>query len=125
VVNQGQPLTVGDLTVTFVRESQWSLMQVANNPGIPIFWAAALLMIGGLGIVFYFPHRRVRAIVSSRADGGSDAEMAPIAKRDWSARRVFEQMATSINKQSDGAWQLHDRGESLQSVEVASDGAAS
>jgi cytochrome c biogenesis protein len=125
VVNQGQPLTVGDLTVTFVRESQWSLMQVANNPGIPIFWAAALLMIGGLGIVFYFPHRRVRAIVSSRADGGSDAEMAPIAKRDWSARRVFEQMATSINKQSGGAWQLHDRGESLQSVEVASDGAAS
>jgi len=125
VVNQGQPLAVGDLTVTFVRESQWSLMQVANNPGIPIFWAAALLLIGGLAIVFYLPHRRIRAIISPRAEGGSHTAMAPMAKRDWSARRVFEQIAMSINKQSGGAWQLHERDERLQSIKVASDGAAS
>lgn len=125
VVAQGEPLAVGDLNVTFVRESQWSLMQVANNPGIPIFWLAAFLMIGGLGIVFYFPHRRIRAIVSSRPGGGSTAAMAPMAKRDWSGRRVFEQLAMSINKQMNGAWQLHEREVRLQSDKVASDRATS
>ena len=100
-------------------------MQVANNPGIPIFWAAAFLMIGGLVIVFYFPHRRIRAIISSRVSGGSTAAMAPMAKRDWSARRSFEQLATSINSQSGGTWVLRERADGLQSVRAASDSAAS
>jgi cytochrome c biogenesis protein len=125
VVNQGQPAVVDGLNITFVRESQWSLMQVANNPGIPIFWAAALLMIGGLAIVFYFPHRRIRAIISSRTSGGSEAAMAPMAKRDWSARRSFEQLATSINSRSGGTWTLRDRGEGLQSARAASNSVAS
>jgi cytochrome c biogenesis protein len=125
VVTQGQLTTLEGLNITFLRESQWSLMQVANNPGIPIFWAAALLMIGGLVIVFYFPHRRIRAIVSSRATGGSAAAMAPMAKRDWSARRSFEQLATSINSQSGGTWDLRERADGLQSVRAASDSAAS
>jgi cytochrome c biogenesis protein len=125
VVNQGQPASVDGLNVTFVRESQWSLMQVANNPGIPIFWAAALLMIGGLAVVFYFPHRRIRAIISARAAGGSEAAMAPMAKRDWSARRSFEQLAMSINSRSGGAWSLRERGDELHSTRAASTSAAS
>jgi cytochrome c biogenesis protein len=125
IVTQGLPTSLDGLNITFVRESQWSLMQVANNPGIPIFWAAAFLMIGGLVIVFYFPHRRIRAIVSSRASGGSQAAMAPMAKRDWSARRSFEQLATSISSRSGGTWDLRERVEGLQSVRAASDSAAS
>ena len=125
VVNQGAPLAIGDLTITFVRESQWSLMQVARNPGIPIFWAATLLMIGGLAIVFYFPHRRIRGIVSERPGGGSVAALAPMAKRDWSARRSFEQLASSINSQSRGAWHLQMRGDGLQSVATAPEGSSS
>jgi cytochrome c biogenesis protein ResB len=125
VVNQGQPAEVDGLNITFLRESQWSLMQVANNPGIPIFWAAALLMIGGLAIVFYFPHRRIRAIISSRASGGSEAAMAPMAKRDWSARRSFEQLAMSINSRSGGSWTLRNRDDGLQSPRAASTSAAS
>jgi hypothetical protein len=124
VVGQGEPTAVDELTVTFVRESQWSLLQVANNPAIPIFWAAALLMIGGLAIVFYFPHRRVRAIVSSLPSGGSSAAMAPMARRDWSARRVFEQLATSINGQFHGSWTIRDRGQGLQSENAGGGSAA-
>ena len=116
VARLGEPLAIGDLTVTFVRESQWSLLQVANDPGVPIFWAAALLMIGGLAIVFYFPHRRVRAIVSTRPSGGSSAMIAPMAKRDWSARRSFEQLSQNIASQSEGAWTLEIRDDGLQST---------
>jgi hypothetical protein len=118
VIPQGASQAVGDLTVTFVRESQWSLLQVARNPGIPIFWAAAFMLIGGLAIVFYFPHRRVRAIVSNRPGGGALCTMAPMARRDWSARRSFEQLATGITDRFGSPWQLIERDNGIQSPQA-------
>jgi len=115
VVLQGANQTVDGLTVTFVRESQWALLQVARNPGIPIFWAAAFLLIGGLAIVFYFPHRRVRAIVSNRPGGGASCAIAPMARRDWSGRRSFEQLATSMTNRFGSQWTVILRDDGLQS----------
>lgn len=91
VVGQGETVTLGGIAIQFVRERQFTSLQVARNPGIPIFWAAAVLLVGGLAITFYFPHRRIRAIVSSSAGhaGGSLAKLAPLAKRDWSGQRDF------------------------------------
>jgi cytochrome c biogenesis protein len=94
-VSQGESIELGDLTLTFVRERRFSVLQVARNPGIPLFIAASVLLVGGLAITFYFPHRRVRGIVSTTPEG-SVAHLAPIARRDWSAKRVFEQLATTI-----------------------------
>ncbi len=91
IVGQGETATLDGLNVTFVRERQFSLFQVARNPGIPIFWAAAFMLVGGLVVVFYFPHRRIRGIVSSNSDSGQvSALFAPMAKRDWSGKRAFE-----------------------------------
>lgn len=94
----GQRATLGDYTVTFVRDRQWTMLQVASNPGIPIFWAAAFMMIGGLGIVFYFPHRRIRGIVSS-SSGPQQIQLAALAKRDWSAKRSFEQLIEEMERE--------------------------
>jgi cytochrome c biogenesis protein len=94
-VSQGESIELGDLTLTFVRERRFSVLQVARNPGIPLFIAASVLLVGGLAITFYFPHRRVRGIVSTTPEG-SVAHLAPIARRDWSAKRVFEQLTTTI-----------------------------
>jgi cytochrome c biogenesis protein len=94
-VSQGESIQLGDLTLTFERERRFSVLQVARNPGIPIFIVAAFLLVGGLAITFYFPHRRIRGIVSATPDG-SVAHLAPIARRDWSAKRVFEQLAAII-----------------------------
>ncbi len=88
VIDQGQSVPVGDLTVTFDREVQWSLLQVAYNPGIPIFAIASFLLVGGLVATFYFPLRRIRAIVSP-APGGATLVAVPLAKRDWSGKREF------------------------------------
>lgn len=96
-ISQGESVELGNLTLTFERERRFSVFQVARNPGIPIFFAAAILLVGGLAITFYFPHRRVRGIVSATPDG-SVAHLAPIARRDWSARRVFEQLARDLGK---------------------------
>jgi cytochrome c biogenesis protein len=94
-VSQGESIQLGDLSLTFVRERRFSVLQVARNPGIPLFIAASVLLVGGLAITFYFPHRRVRGIVSTKQNG-SVAQLAPIARRDWSAKRVFEQLANEV-----------------------------
>jgi cytochrome c biogenesis protein len=91
IVGQGDTVTLGGIAVQFLRERRFTSLQVARNPGIPIFWAAAVLLVGGLAVTFYFPHRRIRAIVASNAGaaGGSLAKLAPLAKRDWSGQRDF------------------------------------
>ncbi|MGH2617390.1 MAG: cytochrome c biogenesis protein ResB, partial [Thermomicrobiales bacterium] len=96
-VGQGESIELGDLTLTFVREKRFSVLQMARNPGIPIFFAAAILLVGGLAATFYFPHRRIRGIVSATAEG-SEATLAPIARRDWSAKRVFAQVTADVGK---------------------------
>jgi cytochrome c biogenesis protein len=88
IVDQGQPVQVGNLTVEFQREVRWANLQVGYNPGIPIFIIAAVLLVGGLVVTFYFPLRRIRAIVAPTASGAFLTVM-PLAKRDWSGKRDF------------------------------------
>lgn len=110
IVGQGETANLGGLNVTFVRERQFSLYQVASNPGIPIFWTAAFLLVGGLVVVFYFPHRRVRGIISQNADTGRvTALFAPLAKRDWSGKRAFEQLVDEINASLGARGNVHRR----------------
>lgn len=100
VVNMGEPTQIGDLTVTFEREMQWSLLQVAYNPGIPIFIIASVFLVGGLVVTFYFPLRRIRAILSTGENGeGSRLMAVPLAKRDWSGKRDFKNTVSSLEEQ--------------------------
>ena len=95
IVRQGEAVDLGGLSVRFVRETQFSLLQVARNPGIPIFLLAAVLLVGGLAVTFYFPHRRVRGIVSP-APSGAVTALAPLAKRDWSGQRDFHRLLEEV-----------------------------
>jgi len=73
---------------------------VASNPGIPIFIGAALLLVGGLAVTFYFPHRRIRGIIhSGDTSRSSQAMLVPLARRDWSGQRDFERTMAGIEKQ--------------------------
>ena len=102
IVGQGETANLDGLNITFVRERQFSLFQVARNPGIPIFWAAAFMLVGGLVVVFYFPHRRVRGIISSTSETGpTTAFFAPLAKRDWSGKRAFELLVQDFEAKLD------------------------
>ncbi len=96
VGRQGTVTALEGLSIDFVREKRFTLLQVARNPGIPIFIAASLLMVGGLAITFYFPHRRVRGIIAATPEGGSRAVLAPLARRDWSGQRAFERLVGDI-----------------------------
>ncbi|MFL5760562.1 MAG: cytochrome c biogenesis protein ResB [Thermomicrobiales bacterium] len=100
VVSQGQSAALGPLKVQFIRERRFTLLQVSHNPGIPIFFAAALLLVGGLAITFYFPHRRVRGIFAPSPNPGTGAvlELVPLAKRDWSGRRDFYRLIEDLEE---------------------------
>lgn len=97
-ISQGESIALGDLKLTFVREKRYSVLQVARNPGVPIFLIAAVLLVGGLSVTFYFPHRRLRGIVSA-TPVGSTVHLAPIARRDWSAKRAFADLTVRIGGQ--------------------------
>lgn len=105
-VRQGETISLAGLNVEFVRERRFALLQVARNPGIPIFFAATLLLVGGLAITFYFPHRRIRGIVGAAPGGGSRAHLAPLAKRDWSGQRDFHRVLESVEQRLQIAPQL-------------------
>jgi cytochrome c biogenesis protein len=99
VIDQGASTAMGDLTVSFVRETRHSLFQVAYNPGIPIFLIASVLLVGGLVITFYWPRRRLRGIIGPQG-AGAVLTLVPLARRDWSARqdffKVVEALAASL-----------------------------
>ncbi|MDQ4045137.1 MAG: cytochrome c biogenesis protein ResB, partial [Chloroflexota bacterium] len=86
------------LEVLFDRESRFTVLQVAYNPGIPIFFIASVLLVGGLAITFYFPMRRIRGIIQQSAEGGS-LIMTPLAKRDWGGKREFFRVSEEVGEQ--------------------------
>ena len=88
VLWQGEFARLAGLNVQFVRERRFTVLQVAYNPGIPILFAASILVVIGLVVTFGWPHRRVRAIVTPAA-AGAEVLLAPMAKRDWSGKRDF------------------------------------
>ena len=88
VIDQGTPVQIGEFLVTFEREMRYTNLQVAYNPGIPIFFIASVLLVGGLVVSFYFPLRRIRGIITP-TPGGATLTMAPLARRDWSGKRDF------------------------------------
>jgi cytochrome c biogenesis protein len=97
VLDQGTPAEVGGLNIAFQRESRFTVLQVAYNPGIPIFIIAAVMLVGGLAVTFYFPLRRIRGIIQQSAEGGT-LMMTPLAKRDWGGKREFFALVDNADK---------------------------
>jgi cytochrome c biogenesis protein len=97
VLDQGVPAEIGGLNIAFERESRFTVLQVAYNPGIPIFIIASVMLVGGLAVTFYFPLRRIRGIIQESAEGGT-LMMTPLAKRDWGGKREFFALVESADQ---------------------------
>ncbi len=88
VINQGELVSVNGVSLQFVRERRFTVLQVAHNPGIGILFTASFLVVFGLIVTFGFPHRRVRLLVHQSTEK-TDLFLAPIARRDWAGKRDF------------------------------------
>jgi cytochrome c biogenesis protein ResB len=81
VLTQRQPARWRDLEFTFVREAQFSGFQAVRDPGAPIFFVAAGLMLVGIMTVFYFPHRRLWALAAPNGQT-TDLWLAGVCSRN-------------------------------------------
>jgi cytochrome c biogenesis protein len=91
VVDQGETVRIGGLDYTFERERQYTGLIVASDPGTMVVWLGALLLIGGMFLVFFFPDRRIWARVA-RGTTDTTIQLGAIARHDASFAADFEKI---------------------------------
>jgi cytochrome c biogenesis protein len=95
VVDQGKPTTIAGVTYTFERTRQFTGLIVAHDPGANFVWVGSTLLVLGLFLVFFFPHRRVWVRIR-KTSGGSEILCASTMKRDVAFKPQFNQLVTDI-----------------------------
>ena len=95
VVDQGKPTKIGDLTYTFERPRQFTGLIVAHDPGANFVWVGSTLLVLGLFLVFFFPHRRLWLRIR-KTTGGTEILCASTMKRDVAFEPQFHQLVTDI-----------------------------
>jgi len=95
VLDQGKPATIAGLTYTFQRTRQFTGLIVAHDPGVPFVWVGSALLVIGLYLVFFFPHRRIWVRVRKTA-GGSEILCGSTMKRDIAFKPQFNAIITEI-----------------------------
>ena len=110
---QGETRDLLGHTFEFVRERQFSGLQLSYNPAINLIWFACAAMVLGTIAVFNFPLRRLwvradevpneRTGPNEQAAGVTSANVrlriAAVTNRDVLFAREFEKLALSIDKE--------------------------
>jgi cytochrome c biogenesis protein len=95
VVDQGKPTTIAGVSYTFQRTVAFTGLTVAHDPGANFVWLGSALLVCGLFLVFFFPHRRIWLRVR-KTSGGSEILCASTMKRDAAFTPQFNQLVTDI-----------------------------
>jgi cytochrome c biogenesis protein len=95
VVNQGKATSILGVTYTFQRTRQFTGLIVAHDPGVNFVWVGSTLLVIGLFLVFFFPHRRIWVRIR-KTSGGSEILAASTMKRDLAFKPQFNQLITDI-----------------------------
>ena len=93
--DRGKPTTIAGVTYTFERTRQFTGLIVTRDPGAPFVWVGSALLVLGLYMVFFFPHRRVWVRIR-KTSGGSEILCASTMKRDVAFKPKFHQIVTAI-----------------------------
>ncbi|HYO19206.1 MAG TPA: cytochrome c biogenesis protein ResB [Dermatophilaceae bacterium] len=95
VVDQGKSATIAGVNYTFERTRPFTGLIVADDPGAIWVWIGSTLLVLGLFLVFFFPHRRVWARIR-KTSTGSEILCASTMKRDVAFKPQFHQLVTDI-----------------------------
>lgn len=101
IVDAGSSAQVGELTVGFEREQQYTSLIVKRDPGTAIVWIGCALLIVGTCLTMGLPHRRQWVRVTPDGDGVR-IQVATPDKPDSARRRLFDQLARSIQGATEG-----------------------
>jgi cytochrome c biogenesis protein len=95
VVDQGKSAPLAGLNFTFERTNKYTGLIVAQDPGANFVWVGSTLLVLGLFMVFFFPHRRIWVRIR-KTSGGSEILCASTMKRDVAFKPQFNQLVTDI-----------------------------
>ena len=73
-------------------------LKVVKDPGVNVIWVASALMVLGLVMVFWFPHRRLWALCTPRPEGGVDVRLAAAPQRDLGMEKDFERVSANVRR---------------------------
>jgi cytochrome c biogenesis protein len=77
---------------------QFSVLQAAKDPGVPLIWLGCILLMGGLGLAFYWPPWEIKAVIED-AQGKSDIVVGGLASKSREAfAKEFETLASALRK---------------------------
>jgi cytochrome c biogenesis protein len=96
VLTQGEATDVGGLEMTFVRERQFTGLIVAKDPGVPFIWLGCFFLVAGTAMVFFFPSRRVWALVRG-TEGGSALHVGAVIRHDVGFEAEFTRVSQEID----------------------------
>jgi cytochrome c biogenesis protein len=96
VIDQGKPTELGGLTFTFQRETQFTGLSVAKDPGELFVWLGAAILVAGFALVFMLPYRRMWARITPRPEGGSTVAMASAGRKDVTQGTEFADVIVDV-----------------------------
>ncbi|HEU5314991.1 MAG TPA: cytochrome c biogenesis protein ResB [Chloroflexota bacterium] len=97
---QGETREILGHTFEFVRERQFSGVQISYNPAVNLIWLSCGLMVLGSMAVFYFPLRRVWVRVDP-TPAGARLRVAAVTNKDVLFAREFERLTLAIDRELD------------------------
>jgi len=95
IADMGKSSTIDGLTYTFERTNKYTGLIVGRDRGANFIWLGSTLLVVGLLMVFFFPHRRIWVRIRTTA-GGSEILCASTMKRDAAFKPQFNQLITDI-----------------------------
>lgn len=99
VLSPGQPVQIGDMTYTFARERQYTGLMVIRDPGAPIVWTGAALLMLGTCLTMFLRHHRIWAKVARDDEGRTQLTFASPDRHDsMFERRFFEYLDSAAGR---------------------------
>ncbi len=97
-IDLGTATAVGGVTFTFEKETKFTGLSVAKDPGAPLVWLGSFLLVAGFALVFSFPHRRIWGRIAARPNGGAALSLASIGRNDTAQENEFTALVTDIRQ---------------------------
>ncbi len=98
VISQGKPTTIDGVEYTFRRPLQFTGLIVSRDRGASVVWIGSFLLVLGIVMVFFFPHRRIWLQVTPAPGGGSDISAAATMRRDPAFEPRFARLAADLER---------------------------
>jgi len=77
---------------------QFSVLEAAKDPGVPLIWLGCAFLMGGLGLAFYWPPWEIKAVVEE-AQGKADVVLGGLATKSREAFAAeFEAIAATLRR---------------------------